>query len=565
VKQTVLFLQVPLADNDPASHAENVPMAAACLRRAARRAAPGAFRFELLPDSLAASDNRSLVRGIAEAGPDVTAATLYAWNIERTLRVLGEARKALPGLKVVAGGPEVAADHPFLAGEGAIDAAVSGEGEGAFAAVLHALRSGLRADFTNVAWRAGGALRWGRRPPPEPRLAGAVPPASDSWAGPTRQGTAYAETTRGCPLNCAFCCYDMRRGRLSFVPAAAVARRVLGLRDAGASEIRFVDPSLNAHPQFDLLLSLLCAVNRDGRLRFSGELLADRLTVRQADLIARAGFAEVEVGVQSLDRAVLRAVNRPGTADGVRRGIRLLAGRRVPLILDAMSGLPGQTAENVKRTVDELASVPRAHVQLLPLLLLPGTELRRRRRELGLEADELPPYRVRRTPHMTEADFLETESYAASRLGRDLDSPAARFVGRDLPDLFAERVALTPAGGVPDPIPGSSLRRALVLKDDDLFANRAWVGRVITAAILAEPDMLWQFVLCPAREEPLDLIELAAAAINRAPDHFVDRLKIRKPGEHRVSRRVFVLLRDGCRYDRRWQAEAESLLGRLFY
>ena len=80
-----------------------------------------------------------------------------------------------------------------------------------------------------------------------------------------------------------------------------------------------------------------------------------------------------------------------------------------------------------------------------------------------------------------------------------------------------------------------------------------------------EPDMLWQFVLAPLQEEPLDLLEALIAAVRRLPPHWLDRL-VSPAGTRRfASRRVFVWLPRGHAFDRSWCEEAEALLGDVFH
>jgi len=509
-------------------------------------------------------NDAGVLDAIEDERPDIIAATLYAWNIERTLRILGQFRKSHPRVRIVVGGPEVAPGHPFLMRARCVDVAVSGEGEAVFPSVLRGLQNGRAVSSDAVAWRAGGRLKWGRGPAVVPELASCLPPPDDDWLNASGR-TACVETTRGCPLDCVFCCYSMRRRRLAFVPAAAVAERVALLAGSGAREVRFVDPSLNAHPQFELLLAELARVNRAGSVEFLAELLADRLTARQAGLLAAAGFGEIEIGLQSVSPEVLRAVNRRSDPALVLRGARLLGDVGVRPVIDVMCGLPGQTLEDVKRSVETAAGVRNARVQLLHALLLPGTVLGSRRRELGLEAQALPPYRVISTPHMSAEDMIEADRFAAGVTGLELDAPAGRYVGRSLPSLFAEQHVLAAGSAVAPLLPGTSARRALILDGDDLFGHREWVACVIRRAIRTEPHTLWQFVLSPWKEEPLDLADFAAGVIAAERDHFLDRLKPREGTGHTVSRRVFILLKKQRRYSVSWQTAAEELLSRLFY
>ncbi|MBM4142098.1 MAG: radical SAM protein [Lentisphaerae bacterium] len=566
-RRRILFLQLPLLDNDPAGAAENSRLAAAYLRHAMERGGEDRhYEAVIAGAETDRFDDRRLLAWIVARRPDVVAATLYVWNVERTVRVLRAARCRLPGLVVLAGGPEAARPHPFLFRARLADAVVCGEGEPVFAAILRRLRGGRGAGYANVAWRAARGYRWGRRPPPRPALERMLPPADFALGRPDANGVACMETARGCTAHCAFCRYPGHRPGISALPVSDVVARVRALRRRGAREIRFIDPTFNARPAFHELLRALARLNADGRLSFCAELRADTVTAETAALLAAAGVRAIEIGVQSSDPAVLRAVRRPGRPDRVMPGIARLSRQRLELTLDVMCGLPGQTAADVRATVRRLARVRGGSVQLLDTLLIPGCALRQRRARLGLRAQRRPPYRVVATPAMSAAEMLEAHASAAPFLGGRPDSPARRFVGRRLPDLFRERVIvdLDAPARVPR-IGGTENRRALLFRHDRLFAKRAAVCAAVRAAVRAEPDMLWQFVLRPAWEEPLDLLDAMIATIDGFPEHYADRLLVRPPGSRRVSRRVFVLLRRGRGYDPSWTAEAEALLGRAFY
>ena len=77
--------------------------------------------------------------------------------------------------------------------------------------------------------------------------------------------------------------------------------------------------------------------------------------------------------------------------------------------------------------------------------------------------------------------------------------------------------------------------------------------------------MLWQFVLAPTTEEPLDLLDLVVAEIDRAPGHFLDRMTVPEGGPRHAARRVFVRLGQAGAYSRSWIAAVEEYLSERFY
>jgi len=570
-------------------------LAAACLQGALARSAERTH-WDLLqtPATQDAADNSSLLAAVRTLRPDVIGATLYLWNIERTLRLLAALKQHLPRLRTVVGGPEVAREHPLLfsrppakresprLSNAGVDVAVIGEGEAVFPGILAALRRGGNTNWRNVAWHRNHRFVWGARPPPTRPLVALLPPANHPIFRPDANGMAYLETNRGCPMRCAFCCYNLRRKGWSSLPTAEVEHRILILRQRGTREIRLVDPTFNAHPCFRAILTAMQRANRDKQVRFFVELRADTLTEQDAAALAAANVAEAEVGVQSTAPTVLRCIRRPTNLERVLAGIERLQRHGIRPTIDFMYGLPHQGLDDIERSLAVLERFPDAHQQFLPTLLLPGTELRDRARELRLCAQPLPPYRVQSTNRLSARQLAAIESLAEDRLGR-FDSPTRRFVGRRLVDLFAERTTVNtcmpetrharpralqcPHLGRAACLDRRSLsnRRAVIFRGDNLFAQRRAIGATIRDAALREPDILWQFVLAPAHEEPLDMLDFLIATIRRLPSHWLDRL-VSPAGTRRfAARRLFVRLPRGRRIDTEWRQEAEKLLAGVFH
>ena len=573
----LLFLQLPRLDPDITSPGENLMPAAACLRAALERA-PEAKHWEVIETPVCHQDtaaDAALAGQIAALRPDALSATCYLWNIERTLCLLKLLKKRLPALKVVIGGPDIAAKHPLLPGvrdarrptldaRFPADAWVIGEGETVFPAVLRFFRAGQAPNYRGVAWRAeDGTFIEGTRKRPVRPLQDILPAPDHPINRPDAFGMAYLETNRGCPMRCAFCCYNLRRSTTTCLPPEEVAARIRILRERGAKEIRLTDPTFNAHPRFDAILDAMTRENRDRSIAFFVEIRADTLTDDQARRLAQAGVAEAEVGIQSTDPKVLKIIHRPLNAERVLRGIEALLRHGIKPTLDFMYGLPAQDERDVERSLDWLARFGDAiHPQFLPTLLLPGTELRDRAEELGIRAQRLPPYRVQSTDALSARQLAKIESWANERLG-GFDSPTQRFVGVRLPDLFPSRLRI--ALPTPDSrFPGSN-RQALLIAGSDLFSQREAIAAFIRKHVHAEPHILWQFVLEPTEEEPLNLFDFLIAAFDKLPGHWLDRL-VSPPGQKRFcARRLFVKLPRSHSFDPAWTDEVEDLLSSRFH
>lgn len=563
------FLQLPRLDPDITSPGENVRLAAACLQSALARS-PESSHWQVL-DTAAAQDclaDSALVEHLAALSPDGIAATCYLWNVERTLRLLCALKRRLPRLRVVIGGPEAAREHPLLFRyESPADVLVTGEGEAVFPAILEYFRTGVSSDYESVACRLPSTAvrqarwQWGSQPRPLQELSALLPPAAAPINHPDAHGMAYLETSRGCPLHCAFCCYNLRRSRGSALTPEEVFERVQVLRRRGAREIRLVDPTFNAHPCFEAVVDALARANPKRRIAFFVEIRADTLTDDQARRLAAAGVAEAEVGIQSTDPAVLRVIRRGTDPDRTLRGIDHLLRHGIRPTIDFMYALPRQGQDDLSRSLAWMERFPAAHPQFLPLLLLPGTELRDRAASLGLTAQRLPPYRVIATDRLSARQLRDVEAEAMCRFG-GFDTPTRRFAGLRLPDLFADRLQVNlDDGSSGDPSRCAvSNRQAVMLRGSRLFEKRERIAGIIRRAVRSAPDILWQFVLEPLQEEPLDLLDRLLAEIRRLPSHWLDRL-VAPPGKRILAaRRLFVRPVRGIAVDREWVDACDDLI-----
>jgi len=306
-----------------------------------------------------------------------------------------------------------------------------------------------------------------------------------------------------------------------------------------------------ARTDFTQLLELLVTINPDRKLGFFAELRADTLTPEQANLLAQSNFLDIEVGVQSTDPKVLRAIRRPVNIAQVERGIRWLTGAGVHVTLDLMYGLPEQTISDVRDSIEWARSLGRGiSIQCMQTLLLPGTDLREQAEQYGMTAMALPPYGVVSTSTLSEAEMRQIEILLHDSNDLPADPVTARFTGFWLTGLFKKRVGRN--------------RRAVMFHGHDLISRQAEICRTIEQAISGEPDMLWQFVLCPEHEEPLELLEAMIATLRRRQSHLLDRYASADLFGQIASRRIFIRFQRGGRYNPVWREQVEDLLGRHF-
>jgi radical SAM superfamily enzyme YgiQ (UPF0313 family) len=147
------------------------------------------------------------------------------------------------------------------------------------------------------------------------------------------------------------------------------------IRDYGVQQVIFTDESFSHRKSLVRgFCEGLLSAGLGGRVRMICEsrVTVDEETLR---LMARAGFTHVTFGIESGDQSIL---------DRAAKGIRLeqsraavIAAKRAGLVVDAnfVLGLPWETEDTIRRTIDFACSLPLDYASLFLLTAYPGSRV----------------------------------------------------------------------------------------------------------------------------------------------------------------------------------------------
>ncbi len=553
------LVQLPVPPPAALAATGNVPLAAGCLGVAARvHGLTSRLELEVVsPELTDVAGDTALADRLAQDEPDFVGFSLYLWNVERSLHLAREVKRRSPRTTVLVGGPEVSPDNPFVLGLEGFDVAVTGEAEDTFVEVMGRLLDGREvAGVPGVAVRTAAGLGPFAPPPttnfpltryPSPYTQGLVP------VDPRR--STYLETVRGCRSSCTFCFYPRSSAVLRSLEVRDSVRLVASLRDAGAREVVFLDPTFNHRPDFDGLLDALVEVNASRSLAFFAEVRPEGLKPEHAKKLGRAGFTKLELGLQSVNPKTLKRVKRGGNPAKVAEAARMLHDAGIELLVDLIVGLPGDTSDDVLRGIDYLYANGLAdEAQVFGLSLLPGTAMRATAAADGVVFDPSPPYRVLSTATMSREGLQGTLREAERRLDRRLDEmPRPHLVERSGNAAMPDVVRVDLDDSIAAPVPGAQ-HVALWFEGRDLFAARDVMGRVIAARLALDPYATLDVVLVAREEFPLDLFAHLRRALDRGTPSYVSRVLAHR-GEN-LQRRVAVVVPKGAALNADWLAAA---------
>ena len=238
------------------------------------------------------------------------------------------------------------------------------------------------------------------------------------------------ETMRGCPYPCAFCLYGK-------TPAARkstelVIDELAALLGRGI-DVEIIDPTFTTYQKRakDILRG---RADRGVRGRVWFEAYADSIDEEMVELMVCANVWGVELGLQTISRAGLKAAARPQNLEKFDRAVERLRNAGIKFWVDVLFGLPETTADDYVATMDYAFEL-RAPIDTYRLLGLPGSPMMADAAEHQLVFADGPPYELLSSRTFTIDDVVFCSQFAATydamrhRLGDDLLWRITRLTG----------------------------------------------------------------------------------------------------------------------------------------
>ena len=400
--------------------------------RSAARDLPSHPEVRILEFSL--KDKRdSVLYSLYRENADVYGFSAYVWNITETLYVAESLKKLRPECRIFFGGPEVSykADeilekYPF------IDTVMIGEGEEGIKELIS-----LYPDIPKKIYGSPDRKFLSRRPhyflddgTPEQLPDGKL---------------LYYESSRGCPFSCGYC--------LSGNDCTVVAKSAEDtlsdlyefekLRGSAPRTVKLVDRTFNSD------LKRAKAIWRgllDERYTntYHFEVQPSILDDEAIRILASApkGKFQLEAGIQSTDPRVLKECGRGGSIKNELLNLqKLKAVENVPVHVDLICGLPLDTLDSIRRSVNGVYHLS-DELQIGFLKLLSGTAIGSSAEKYGIRYRTEPPYEVLCTDTLSFEDIylLKGIAHTVDRVANSGKfSLALRFLLGDTPHKFVPK------------------------------------------------------------------------------------------------------------------------------
>jgi radical SAM superfamily enzyme YgiQ (UPF0313 family) len=280
-------------------------------------------------------------------------------------------KSAHPGIRVIFGGAHPSADPEECLRTGAVDYVVAGEGELALVDLLNSLDRGDAPAGIAGVWRRDGETIVPMPPSPVPDIEELPRPAYDllrlddyfrldsPWHFPKSPRAVQFISSRGCPYHCSYC-HEIHGKKYRGLSAEKVVDQMEWLvRDLGVREFMMVDDIFN----FDLdRAKRICRGILDRKLaihmQFPNGVRGDRFDEELVELMRAAGTHYMAIAVETVSEKFQKLIRKNLKVERAEQAIRWAKKHGIEVCGFFMIGFPGETLEEVRRTVDFAVHAP---------------------------------------------------------------------------------------------------------------------------------------------------------------------------------------------------------------
>ncbi len=402
-KLTLKLVSVHIKDPTQA-----VPLAAASLKAQTDSVPFISQRLDVSFNDYYVDDSAEFISGdVCRNLPDMIGFSTYLWNrhiIIETCRII---KGRFPSVKLFAGGPEATALPLTLLESAPFDFVIKGEGEIVLTEVLkRLLERDTIEDIPGVSYK-GAQAKPGKDQQPVMDLNSLQSPFLTGTLDPCRYRGLLWELSRGCPFKCGFCFESRGVAGVRHFPIERLKKELELFEEKNVKQVFVLDPTFNSDiKRAKKILRMILEIAP--LVHFTFEIKADFIDSESAGLFART-HCSLQVGLQSAIGEVLANVNR--TIDTIKYAekISLLNSAGAIFGLDLIYGLPGDTFDGLKKSLNYALRLQPNHLDIFPLTVIPGTELHKNAESFSLNYLKDAPYTLISSPGFSESAMIEAE------------------------------------------------------------------------------------------------------------------------------------------------------------
>lgn len=237
---------------------------------------------------------------------------------------------------------------------------------------------------------------------------------------PENQHMVRMETKRGCPYRCTFCAHrDLGKNKVNKHSLERVFSDLFQFRSKNVRRVNVLDPVFNMGSEYIEVLKEIERLNFSNTT-FTFQTRMELIKGLRGDefltLVAKTG-SHLEFGMQTLIPEEYEVINRRNKLEHVIPLFSHLNEMGISYEVSLIYGLPNQTVDSFKRSIDILKENGCTDITAFPLMLLKGTELYAEKEKWKMKEEVLGDFgipTVTSSNSFTKEEWLKMECIAQS-------------------------------------------------------------------------------------------------------------------------------------------------------
>ncbi len=330
--------------------------------------------------------NRKLWEEFYRYDPDFIGFGVISWNRSVTVEIIKQIRETTRDKVIVCGGKDPSYVPEKYLNCGA-DAVVIGEGEETMVELLNAYNSKTDLeDVKGIAFKSGSRVVTNMHRDPI-NLENLLYPAFDlvdyKHYTDIRLGgipghfikTGFIMANRGCPFGCKFCTENVRNVFRERYIDDIIGEIKWQIKNYNIKGLVFLDDLF--YYKNERVVDFCKAILReDIRLKIYAQTRVDRVgDIETLQLMKRAGFIQLALGVESGSPKILKMVNKGISPEQIRKGVKAINDAGIHTYSFIIIGLPDETVDDMEMTEDLLKEINSTFVAVNYYMPMPGTPL----------------------------------------------------------------------------------------------------------------------------------------------------------------------------------------------
>lgn len=186
------------------------------------------------------------------------------------------------------------------------------------------------------------------------------------------------ETSRGCIFGCVFCNKSVFGRAFRMKSVERVMAEIRKIKNLGFKEVHIMDDGFTSDREHAKQVCLQL-IDEKINLKFNclSGIRADMIDIPLLKLMKKAGFYRVSIGVETGSQRVLDQIGKKMKLSRIEDAVKMIKKTGIEVLAYFMFGLPGETEEDMQKTIDFAKKLSPDVVKFDIMIPLPDTPIYR--------------------------------------------------------------------------------------------------------------------------------------------------------------------------------------------